>query len=163
MAGEYDIHRSEGEGMVFHSEYHPELREDDPELDAFLTSIVETFEEDPEILELRAAILVRVANMKNRERVSMVGVAKKHFVEKVCLLHDCDIVNTDEEPLNYELTAQSIRGFLVKEGENSLMAHLECFLPKEKWENIKKTEKERFESFTNEYINDERFLAGTPG
>lgn len=149
--------------MIAHPEYHPELKEEDPELDAFLGDVVATFEKNPEILELRAAILVKVAGMKNKERIAMVGVAKKHFVEKVCLLHDCDIVNTDEEPLDYELSAQNIRGFLVKEGENSLMAHLECFLPKEKWESLQKTAKERYEHFKSEYIIDERYLAGTPG
>lgn len=145
---ENEIHRSEGEGMVFHHEYR-EIEERDPELDAFLTSVVETFEGDPEILELRAAIIVRVANMKKEERIKMVGVARKHLM--------------GERPVGQEPTVQNIRSFLVKEGGDALMTQIEHFLPKERWENLQRIAAARFERFKTEYKIEEQYLAGTPG
>lgn len=137
-----DIARSENEGFgTAHMgrEYGEKNKQEDPKLLAFMDSIMEKFQNDPEIYDFRGALIEKLGDMDKKEKEKLVLIANKHFKTSYCPHHEKPIEIKRRGDVSYDLNESNIDDFMIGDGLESLKWHIRTLTP-EVWADFLETE-----------------------
>lgn len=157
---DWDILRSEGEGLG--TVNYDQLSEEEieaGELHVFLNKIVDEFKRNSELSGIEEASIEILKGMGDKEKQSLLELAKRHFVPSVCHLHTKEIVNDEtyvedlevgglEGPIiDWELNVPNLGRFLVLEGSEGLRAHIKERVGDKKWQELEDIEMVRIMNY----------------